>query len=90
MKKIIELQLSNLKNRLKAQNIDLSWDNKVVEKLIQMSYDPSYGARPVRRVLQKYVQDLIATYILEGRIKEEHFETKLRLAYNNDVLEVII
>lgn len=78
MSQIVRIQLNTLAKRLADQKIDVTWGDSLVEWLVKIGYEPSYGARPLRRVIQRYVQDTLATYILEGKIKAEQ---KLILDY---------
>lgn len=66
--KIVELQLKQVGNRLKEKDISLKWDRKIVEYLAEQGYEPSFGARPLKRLIQQEVVNLFATALLEGRI----------------------
>lgn len=68
--KIVDIQLSLLKNRLKGKNITLKVCDSAKEWLGKRGYDPVYGARPLKRVIQRHVQDPIALRLLKGTIKE--------------------
>ncbi|MCP5322928.1 MAG: ATP-dependent chaperone ClpB [Candidatus Paracaedibacteraceae bacterium] len=70
MKDIVEIQLQYLKGRLKAQGLALDISHKAITWLADVGYDPVYGARPLKRVIQKHLQDPISMMILEGRCKE--------------------
>ncbi len=67
--KIVENQLKGLAERLSDQHITLSWDADVLEYLAQVGYDPVYGARPLKRVIQHQVQDLLSLKLLNGDLK---------------------
>ncbi|MBI4039322.1 AAA family ATPase [Candidatus Daviesbacteria bacterium] len=67
---IIELQIAKLKNRLADKKITLAITQKAKVFLAKMGYDPLYGARPLKRVLQDYVLDKLSLAIIEGRVKE--------------------
>jgi ATP-dependent Clp protease ATP-binding subunit ClpA len=54
--------------RLKEREIRLTWDKTVREKLAREGYDPKYGARPLRRLIQRSVEDTLSEALLEGRI----------------------
>ena len=69
MKKILALELAKLQARLKDQHIALSLDKKATEFLIEKGYDSALGARPLRRVVQDYIEDPLADLVLAGRIK---------------------
>ena len=67
LRQIVEIQLEQLVERLAARRIDLSVSSDALDLLAERGYDPVYGARPLKRVLQKDLADPIATAILEGR-----------------------
>ena len=68
--KIVGIQIGTLKSRLRERNIALEITQKAKEALGTKGYDPVYGARPLKRVIQKEVQDPIALKILKGELKE--------------------
>jgi ATP-dependent Clp protease ATP-binding subunit ClpB len=70
MGKIVEIQLARLSKLLADRKITLKLDDKAKDWLGQKGYDPAYGARPLKRVIQKYVQDPLAEMLLEGKIHD--------------------
>jgi len=68
--KIVDIQLNILKKRLLIKKVHLKVNQKAKEFLAEKGYDPHYGARPLRRTIQRYIQDPLALQILEGIIKE--------------------
>ncbi len=68
--KVVDLQLNRLRGRLKEKGIDLEIDNDVLSLITELGYNPSYGARPLKRVIQKELESEIAKYILQGKYKE--------------------
>ena len=68
MSKIVEIQLGRLSNLLADRKITLDLDEDVQSWLADNGYDPAYGARPLKRVIQRYVQDPLADQILAGDI----------------------
>lgn len=68
MEKIVSLQLRKVKERLAERHITLKWDSQVVKYLAHEGYDPSFGARPLKRLIQNEVVNLFATAILEEKI----------------------
>lgn len=58
-------------DRLKQKKIDLHFTEQAVKLLEKLGYDPNFGARPVKRVIQQLVENEIAMKILRGEIKEE-------------------
>jgi ATP-dependent Clp protease ATP-binding subunit ClpB len=65
---IVDIQLKRLEALLAARNIALELDARAKGELAKRGYDPAWGARPLKRVIQKDVQDALARLILEGRI----------------------
>jgi ATP-dependent Clp protease ATP-binding subunit ClpC len=68
IKKIIALQLQDLAKRLQNLGITLKWTTPVVEKILKDTYNPEFGARPVRRYLQTKIEDEIADRIIGKKI----------------------
>jgi ATP-dependent Clp protease ATP-binding subunit ClpB len=67
---IVRIQLRGLADRLAARKLVLQVTDDAVDVLAAEGYDPVYGARPLKRVIQRRLQDPIAMAILEGRIRE--------------------
>jgi len=67
IKEIVIIQLQSLKVRLAEKGIDLEVTDKAREYLAREGYDPAYGARPLRRALQRKIQDPLALMLLEGK-----------------------
>ena len=70
LRQIVEIQMESLRERLHARGIDLVATDEALDLLAERGYDPVYGARPLKRVLQRELADPIATAILEGRFGE--------------------
>jgi ATP-dependent Clp protease ATP-binding subunit ClpB len=70
LSRIVEIQLDNLRRLLADRKIDLRLSDSAKEWLANMGYDPVYGARPLKRTIQRYVQDPLALQILGGEFKE--------------------
>ncbi|MGC9419775.1 MAG: AAA family ATPase, partial [Rhodovulum sp.] len=67
---IVEIQLRRLQKRLAARNIALDLDADAEKWLADAGYDPVYGARPLKRVIQKALQDRLAEMILAGEVRD--------------------
>ena len=67
---IVDIQLKRLEKLLAARTITLELDARAKGELAKRGYDAAWGARPLKRVIQKDVQDPLARLILEGRIKD--------------------
>jgi ATP-dependent Clp protease ATP-binding subunit ClpB len=70
LRQIVEIQLRGLRDRLAARRLDLHVSEAAIDRLAAEGYDPTYGARPLKRVIQRRLQDPIAMAILEGRFAE--------------------
>jgi ATP-dependent Clp protease ATP-binding subunit ClpB len=67
---IVDIQLERLQKLLGDRKIALSLSDEAKTRLAELGYDPAYGARPLKRVIQKNVQDPLAEEILSGRVKD--------------------
>ncbi|MBV9526587.1 MAG: ATP-dependent chaperone ClpB [Candidatus Dormibacteraeota bacterium] len=70
LRQIVQIQLRGLDARLAARKLNLQVSEAAVDMLAREGYDPTYGARPLKRVIQRRLQDPIAMAILEGRFHE--------------------
>ena len=70
MKQIIEIQLRGLLKRLESRKIIVELTDAAREYLVEEGYDPSYGARPLKRTIQRRVLDPLAIRVLEGEFRE--------------------
>ena len=66
LREIVNLMTKQLVDRLKEQDIDLELTDAALEKVAKEGYDPEYGARPLRRSLQKHVEDRLSEELLKG------------------------
>jgi ATP-dependent Clp protease ATP-binding subunit ClpB len=69
--KIVDLQIENLANRLAVRKIAIELDESAKSWLLIHGYDPSFGARPLRRLIQSAIGNRLATAILEGKITDQ-------------------
>lgn len=67
MNHIVEIQLELLKKIIATQNINLNYDNNAINYLADKGYDPAFGARPLKRIIQREVQNELAKGILSGK-----------------------
>ena len=70
MGRIVDIQIAHLQKLLEERKITIALDAKARDWLADKGYDPAYGARPLKRVIQKSVQDPLAELILSGKIKD--------------------
>jgi ATP-dependent Clp protease ATP-binding subunit ClpB len=68
IEKIIDLQLENLRRLLAERKIQIELTEKARELLFREGYDPQFGARPLKRALQRLIQDPLAMKLLDGEI----------------------
>ena len=70
MEKIVDIQLAAIEKRLKERRIVLQIDEKAREYLAKQGFDPEFGARPIRRLIQKVILDQLANRIIKGELKD--------------------
>ncbi|KAD3641542.1 hypothetical protein R6Q59_004161 [Mikania micrantha] len=71
IRNIVEIQLTRVKDRLKQKKIDLRYTKEATDLLGKLGFDPNFGARPVKRVIQQLVENEISMGILRGDFKED-------------------
>jgi ATP-dependent Clp protease ATP-binding subunit ClpC len=84
--KIIDVELKELFENIKESKKEIFLTEKAKEFIVTKGYDPKYGARPLKRALQKYVQDPLAEEILLGHFKEN---SKIKVDYVDNSDELI-
>ena len=67
---IVDLQIDDVRRRLRARRIGLEVTPELKQRLASEGFDPEFGARPLRRVVQRWIGDTVATAILEGRFAD--------------------
>ncbi len=70
LKNILELELDKVRKRLIERNIQFELDDSARDLLLEKGYDPTYGARPMRRAVEKYLEDPMAEEIIRGDLRE--------------------
>lgn len=65
---IVDLMLDEIKNELEQKNIHITFSKEVKEYILEKGYDPKYGARPLRRAIQKYIENELAECLLKNEI----------------------
>jgi ATP-dependent Clp protease ATP-binding subunit ClpC len=68
--RILDLEVSKVLERLKHKNFQLQLDEKARDFLVEKGYDPEYGARPMRRGVERFLEDPLAEEILKGSLHE--------------------
>lgn len=84
MQKIVLIQLEKLSHRLKERDIFLKWTTETLKYLAEEGYDPFFGARPLKRLIQNDVVNLLAKAILEAKIPP-HSTVELHTNSNNTI-----
>lgn len=67
---IVKLQLDRVTRLLDAQKISVKFDDTVIDFIAEKGFEPEFGARPVKRIIQKHVENELAIMVLKGEIKE--------------------
>ncbi|HTU23334.1 MAG TPA: AAA family ATPase, partial [Gemmataceae bacterium] len=70
LKKIVDIQLGRLRQRLAERHIRLELSERARKHLVEVGYDPSYGARPLRRTIQKEIETALGRLLLQGAIRD--------------------
>jgi ATP-dependent Clp protease ATP-binding subunit ClpC len=83
---ILDLEITKVTARLKNKHIQLTMDEKARDFLVEKGYDPNYGARPMRRAVERFLEDPLAEEILKGNL---HENDPVRVTLENDKLVFI-
>jgi len=89
VKKIVTIQVEELKRRLKKRRIHFEIDKEVLEFLAKRGFSPEYGARPIRRLIAKEIEDRISEGIISGEIKENSHLYFKKVDDKNIELEIL-
>ena len=81
--KIIQLEINEVTSRLKEKDIHVELSQEAADLLIEKGFDPVFGARPLKRTIQRYLEDSLAEEIIAGRFKEG---SKIKVTRKNDSL----
>ncbi len=71
LKEIIFIQISDLKSRLEEKNLSLSVKESAIDFLLEKGYNPIFGARPLKRAIQRYIEDPLSEEILKNKYEED-------------------
>jgi len=86
LKKIIQIEIGKLNNRLIDKNYMITFDKSVIERIYELNTQEEYGARPLKRIIQNLCEDFLSEEILKGNIKENE---QLTLKYKNENLTIV-
>ncbi len=70
LKQIVEIQLGRLRHRLSERHIRLELTDAAREHLVRVGYDPAYGARPLKRAIQKEIETVMGRLLLQGKVRD--------------------
>jgi ATP-dependent Clp protease ATP-binding subunit ClpC len=80
---IVKIEVESVTDRLKEQSIEVELTQEALDFLIEKGFDPVFGARPLKRTIQRYLEDPLAEEIIAGQFK---VGTKLKVVKKNDSL----
>lgn len=80
---IVDIQLGVLANRLLPKGIELTWTDRLADYIAEAGFDPQFGARPLKRLIQKEIEDELAKALLGGKIQPD---APLELDYDQGLL----
>jgi ATP-dependent Clp protease ATP-binding subunit ClpC len=87
IKKILSIELDKSLNRLKLLGFGAELDDSIIDKLIEVGYDPQYGARPLKRAIQKWIDDYVTEFIISNNPKEG---TQLFISYDSELDSTVV
>ena len=94
LQQIVDIQLTLLKQRLKDRNFDVEFTESAKKQLMDEGYDPSFGARPLKRVIQQRLENPLATEIIAGKFSEgdrhPHRRRRPRLQVQETIINVFL
>jgi ATP-dependent Clp protease ATP-binding subunit ClpB len=79
LKRIVDIQLGRLRQRLAERHIDLVLDDAAREHLVRVGFEPAYGARPLKRTIQREIETVLGRMLLQGKI---HDGQTVRVGYD--------
>jgi ATP-dependent Clp protease ATP-binding subunit ClpC len=80
---IVVMEIQHVTDRIKGRGIDITLTPEALDFLIEKGYDPLYGARPLKRTIQRYIEDTLSEEIIAGKFKEG---SKLKVVRQGDAL----
>ncbi|MBI3601931.1 MAG: ATP-dependent Clp protease ATP-binding subunit [Candidatus Omnitrophica bacterium] len=81
---IVALEIKYVTERLKGRGIEITLTPEALEFLVEKGYDPLYGARPLKRTIQRYIEDILSEEVIAGKFKEG---SKITIVRRGDALE---
>ena len=85
LRKICDLMINDVSQRVKSKKIILVVDDKVKAKLTRDGYNPLFGARPLRRLITKNIEDIISEYLLKAPVTKKIHKVTIYLNENDKI-----
>jgi len=70
LRRIVDIQLQDLQNRLKDRHLSLKFSNRAIDHIMEEGFDPAFGARPLKRAIQRRLENPLASQLLAGRFSD--------------------
>jgi len=86
VKDIVKIQLSHVISLMTKNNLSLEYDESILNYLAKKSYDPQFGARPIKRIIQREILNELSKWILSGKIQKEK-SIRIKVENNNLIFE---
>lgn len=86
IEKIVDIQLDQLKEKLKDRNLNIVIDNSVRKHIVDAGFDPDYGARPIKRMIQKTILDKLADRIIKGEFSNAK---KVKISFKGSNIDIV-
>ncbi len=80
--KIIDLEFAKILDKLKDRKIEITIDDKLRNHILEEAYSPQYGARPIKRFIQKNIETALAKGLITGEIREKD---KIQMSFDGDI-----
>lgn len=87
IRKIIDLEMEIVSKNLEEKGYKVKLDKKAIDYIVEQGYDPEYGARPLNRAIQRYVEDPISDGVLKGNISEGDL---IKISYSSAKDEMVV
>ncbi len=87
IEKIVDLQIELVKEKLKEKNIKVNIDPAAKKYIVEHGFDPEYGARPIKRLIQKAILDKLADKIIGGEIQDG---AKVKISFSESDITVSV
>src|SRR5690606_34946172 len=85
--KIVDIQMEQIQKRLADRNIRISVSEKAKKFIAEQAYDPVYGARPLKRFLQRNIETQLGRKFIAGEVKDG---SQIEIEVKNDKLEIVV